>query len=322
MKNRVVCLVFLLCLLIAAIILSLGFGKSMTTLWRGFFENEGFGIILWKIRIPRTVIACLVGGSLAVSGVALQSVLQNPLAEPYTLGISGGASFGVTLCVLLGLQRYLGIYANPFMGFVGAMLSVLIVYLLSRRKFFNPTSMVLFGIVVSLVFSSLVFFLFSVMDPDRMQITLMWIMGDLSSLDISLIPAYVPLFLIPALLLLLFGKELDILSLGREKALYLGVNPRRMYKILFLLTSLLAGFAVSASGIIGFVGLVVPHILRSLVGANHLFLLLSAYLGGAFFLVISDVFARYLLYPLEMPVGVVTGMLGGIVLLFIMLRRR
>jgi iron complex transport system permease protein len=322
LKNRALLLGLLLCLLMAAIILSLGYGKSLTALWRGLFENEGFGIILWKIRIPRTVIACLVGGSLAVSGVALQSVLQNPLAEPYTLGISGGASLGVTMCALLGLQRYLGIYANPFMGFVGAMFSVILVYLLSRRKLFNPTSMILFGIVVSLVFSSFVFFLFSIMDPDRMQITLMWIMGDLSSLDISLVPSYIPLFLVPAVLLLFFGKELDILSLGREKALYLGVNPQRMYKIIFFLTSLLAGLAVSASGIIGFVGLAVPHILRNLVGANHLFLLLSAYVGGAFFLVLSDVFARYLLYPLEMPVGVVTGMLGGMVLLLIMLRRR
>ena len=321
MKNRGMLLLVLLFLLLAAILLSLGYGQSLTALWRGFFQDEGFGIILRKIRLPRTIIACLVGGSLAVCGVALQSILQNPLAEPYTLGISGGASLGVTLCALLGLQRVFGVYANPFMGFAGAMCSVVIIYALSRRKLFNPTSMVLFGIVVSLVFSSLVFFLFSIMDPDRMQITLMWIMGDLSSLDISLVPVYIPLFLVPAAIMLLFGKELDILSLGQEKALYLGVNPQRMYKVFFFLTSLLAGLAVSASGIIGFVGLVVPHILRRIAGASHLFLLLSAYLGGALFLVASDILARYLLYPLEMPVGVVTGMLGGFVLLIIMIKK-
>lgn len=319
--RRTAVFLVLIALLLLSALLSLSYGHSLTAVWRGFFEDDGFGLILRKIRIPRTVIAFLVGGSLGMCGVVLQSILQNPLAEPYTLGISGGASLGITLSALLGIQSYLGVYAHPLTGFAGAMLSVAMVYSLSKRRFFNPTNMVLFGIVANLVFSSLVFFLFSIMDPDKMQITLMWIMGDLLTLDVSLVPLYVPMFLVPAIVLLFFGRELDVLSLGSEKALYLGVNPPRTYKLLFLLTSLLTGLCVSAAGIIGFVGLVVPHLLRNIAGAGHTFLLLSSYIGGAFFLIISDVFSRYLLYPVELPVGVLTGVAGGFILLLLLLRR-
>jgi iron complex transport system permease protein len=320
-KNTVI-LASLVCLLIISILLSLGYGKGLGAVFCSLFTNEGFGLILRKIRIPRTIIAFLVGGSLGVCGVTLQSILRNPLAEPYTLGIAGGASFGIALSTIMGLQQVLGAFANPLLGFGGAMLSVTIVFALSKKRFFDPNSMILFGIVVSLVFSSFVFFIFSLLDPDKMQTTLMWLMGDLSNLDIAFIPVYIPMFLIPTSILFFFGKELDILSLGREKAQYLGVNPPRFYKGLFLIASLLAGLCVSASGIIGFVGLIVPHILRSLLGAGHTVLLIASYIGGAFFLILSDVFSRYLLYPVELPVGVVTGILGGFILLFLLVRRQ
>lgn len=320
-KNAVI-LASLVCLLIISILLSLGYGKGLGAVFCSLFTNEGFGLILRKIRIPRTIIAFLVGGSLGVCGVTLQSILRNPLAEPYTLGIAGGASFGIALSTIMGLQQVLGAFANPLLGFGGAMLSVAIVFALSKKRFFDPNSMILFGIVVSLVFSSFVFFIFSLLDPDKMQTTLMWLMGDLSNLDIAYIPVYIPMFLIPTSILFFFGKELDILSLGREKAQYLGVNPPRFYKGLFLIASLLAGLCVSASGIIGFVGLIVPHILRSLLGAGHTILLIASYIGGAFFLILSDVFSRYLLYPVELPVGVVTGILGGFILLFLLVRRQ
>jgi iron complex transport system permease protein len=311
----------LFCLLLFSILLSLGYGKGPGAFLGGFLSSEGFGLILRKIRIPRTTMAFLVGGSLGVCGVTLQSILRNPLAEPYTLGLAGGASFGIALSTVTGLQAFLGVFANPIMGFGGAMLSVAIVFALSRRRLFDPNSMVLFGIVVSLVFSSFVFFLFSLLDPDKMQTTLMWLMGDLSSLEIAFVPIYIPMFLIPGFIFFFFGKELDILSLGREKAQYLGVDPPRLYKGLFVLSSILAGLCVSASGIIGFVGLIVPHILRNILGAGHTLLLVASYMGGALFLIISDVFSRYLLYPVELPVGVVTGILGGVILLFLLVRR-
>ncbi len=309
-------------LLLASIILSLSYGKDISTVLAGLFSREGFGLVLRKIRIPRTIMAFLVGGSLGVCGVTLQSILRNPLAEPYTLGISGGASLGITVSTVIQMQSVLGAYAYPLMGFAGALVSIIVVYTLSMRRSFNPNSMILFGIVASLVFSSMVFFIFSLLDPDKMQMTLMWLMGDLASLDISLIPFYVPLLLAPAVILFFFGKELDILSLGVEKAHYLGIHPPRAYKILFVLTSVLTGLCVSASGIIGFVGLIVPHVLRNIIGATHTRLLFASYLGGAFFLIISDVFSRYLLYPVELPVGVITGIFGGLILLFLLTRKR
>lgn len=321
-QQRIVLIfVTLFILLIGSIVLSLSYGRDISTVFAGLFSPEGFGLVLRKIRIPRTVMAFLVGGSLGICGVALQSILRNPLAEPYTLGISGGASLGITVSTVVQMQNFLGAYAHPLMGFIGALTSIIVVYVLSMRRSFNPNSMILFGIVVSLVFSSIVLFIFSLLDPDKMQLTLMWLMGDLASLDISLIPFYIPLLLVPSVILLFFGKELDILSLGGEKAYYLGVNPPRTYKILFVLTSILTGLCVSASGIIGFVGLIVPHVLRNIIGATHTRLLFSSYIGGAFFLIISDVFSRYLLYPVELPVGVITGIFGGFILLFLLMRK-
>ncbi len=309
-------------LLVLSVALSLGYGQTPSETARAFFSLDGAGLVMRKIRLPRAILSVLVGGSLAICGVTLQSILRNPLAEPYTLGISGGASLGITLSTLLGLQSVLGMVAAPLFGFGGAMLSVSIVYGLSRRKRFEPNSMILFGVVVSLVFSSFVFFLFSLLDPDRMQTALMWLMGDLASLDVVLVPFYIPLFLIPAIILFFFGKELDILSLGSEKARYMGINPSRLYRFLFVLTSLLTGFCVSAAGIVSFVGLIVPHVLRGLLGAGHTLLLCASFLAGAFFLTLSDVCSRYLLYPIELPAGVVTGILGGVILLALLVKKR
>ncbi len=312
---------FLLVLLGLAVTMSLSYGHGLRAVVEGFGSDDGFGYVLKRLRMPRTLIALAVGGALAVSGATLQSILRNPLAEPYTLGLSGGASLGVAVASILGLQRLIGPWVNPLFGFLGGALSAALVYILSRRRLFQPTSMILFGIVASLVFSSFVFFLFSLMDPDRMQIALMWLMGDLSALDISLVPLYVGLFTVPLAILLLYGKEIDILSLGPEKARYLGVDPGRMYRILFVLTSILTGLSVSAAGIVGFVGLIVPHVLREACGPRHSFLLITSFIGGAFFLVSSDIISRYLLYPIELPVGVVTGILGGFLLLIMVIRR-
>ncbi|MBP8625916.1 MAG: iron ABC transporter permease [Syntrophorhabdales bacterium] len=309
-------------LLISATVISLGYGKGLRELIGAVTDNEGFGYVLRRIRIPRTLLAILIGGSLSICGATLQSLLRNSLAEPYTLGISGGASLGITISVISGINNRLDVFANPSMGFLGAMVSTAAVYLLSKKRFFDPGAMVLFGIVISLVFSSIVFLLFSIMDPDRMHGIILWLMGDLSSLESGFVPFYIPTFLIPAFILFFFSRELDVLSLGSEKAQYLGVSPERMYKIFFILTSVLTGLCVSAAGIIGFVGLIVPHILRMVIHTGNRHLLTTSYLAGGSFLLFSDVFARYILYPVELPVGVITGILGGITLLILLIKRK
>lgn len=314
--------IILMFLLLSAVALSIGYGKGIKEIIEGFTAKEGFGFVLRRIRIPRTIIALLIGGSLSICGATLQSILRNSLAEPYTLGISAGASLGITVSVILGLNSQFSAFANPIMGFIGAMGSTSLVYVLSRKRLFDPGAMVLFGIVVSLVFSSIVFLLFSLMDPDRMHGVILWLMGDLSSLENELIFFYIPAFLIPAFILFFFTRELDILSLGHEKAQYLGVRSQRAYKVFFILTSILTGLCVSAAGIIGFVGLIIPHILRTVLNTGNRHLMYASYIGGAAFLVFSDVFSRYILYPVELPVGVVTGIIGGIILLVLLIKRQ
>ncbi|HPP06098.1 MAG TPA: iron ABC transporter permease, partial [Syntrophorhabdaceae bacterium] len=291
-------------ILFFSVLISLGYGKGFHELFNGLSWRGDFYFVLKKIRIPRTIFALLIGGSLGICGATLQSILRNNLAEPYTLGISAGASFGITLSVILELNSMLGSFANPVMGFIGAMGSTYIVFLLSRRRFFDPNHMILFGIVVSLIFSSLVFFLFSISDPDRMHGVILWLMGDLSGFESELMVFYIPVFLIPAFILFFLNKELDVLSLGYEKARYLGVNPEIVYKVFFVITSLLTGMCVSIAGIIGFVGLIVPHILKIILGTGSKHILFNSYLAGASLLVLSDTFSRYILYPLELPVGV------------------
>ncbi|MCX7965822.1 MAG: iron ABC transporter permease [Syntrophorhabdaceae bacterium] len=308
-------------LLFFSILLSLGYGKGFKELFNGLLGNDGFAFVLKKIRIPRTILALFIGGSLSISGATLQSILRNNLAEPYTLGISGGASFGITLSVILGLNNKIGSFANPLMGFLGAMCSTYIVFLLSRRRFFDANNMVLFGIVISLIFSSLVFFLFSISDPDRMHGVILWLMGDLSGFEIEQAFFFIPVFLISAAILFYFNKELDVLTLGHEKARYVGVNPDVMYKLFFTVTSVLTGICVSIAGIIGFVGLIVPHILKIFLGTGSKHILFTSYLLGASFLTLSDTFSRYILYPVELPVGVFTGISGGIILLILLLKR-
>lgn len=309
-------------LFLFSIFFSIGYGKGLKEIFEGLFCNEGFGFVLKKIRIPRTIFAVFIGGSLSICGATLQSILKNNLAEPYTLGISGGASFGISLSVILGLSNKMGFFINPFMGFLGAMCSTYFVFVLSKRRIYDPNHIVLFGIVVSLIFSSLVFFLFSISDPDKMHGIILWLMGDLSGIELEQMFFYIPAFLIPAIILFLFHRELDVLSLGHEKARYLGLNPETMYKFFFIITSILTGICVSAAGIIGFVGLIVPHILKLYIGTGNKHILFCSYILGASFLVISDTLSRYILYPVELPAGVFTGISGGIILLVLLLKKR
>ncbi len=309
-------------ILITVVVFSLTYSTRPGIFFHNILSDESFRPVFMQIRLPRTVIAFLVGGALAMCGVALQSILRNPLAEPYTLGISGGASLGVAVAVVTGLADYLGPYGNPLLGFAGALVSMAIVYGLSKRRLFDPATMILFGIVTNLVFSSFVFLFVSLMDPDRVQGTLMWLMGDLSTLEPSVVIWYVPLLLIPSVLLGVFGRDLDLLSLGSEKARYLGADPPRLYRILFIVTSLLTALCVSASGLIGFVGLIIPPFFRYLIGPRHGTLLVTSFFGGATFLVAADAMSRHVLYPVELPVGVVTGILGGFGLLVLLVKRK
>jgi iron complex transport system permease protein len=274
--------------------------------------------IIWRIRLPRAVLGMLVGAGLASCGAVFQGILRNPLAEPYTLGISGGAALGIAIGVILNIA---GAYF-PVLAFTGSLISIFLVYALASKKHFSNTTLILGGVILSFLFSSLVFLIFSLIRSEDVHGIIMWLMGDLSSAQVPLIKT-ISLFIIPGVLFLfIFSRDLNILTLGEEKARHLGVKPEQIKKILFITASFITGACVSASGIIGFVGLIIPHFMRKIVGVNHRLLLPASCLGGAIFLTLCDTLARSIIRPLELPVGVITGIFGGIFFLSFLIRSK
>lgn len=283
----------------------------------GILRSNTTGIeysILTKIRLPRILLAFAVGGALSLTGAILQGIFRNPLVEPYTLGISGGAAFGVALVIVLGVYLERGAFMLPIGGFTGAFLSLILVYLLSfRRGNVNITRMLLIGVMVSFVASASMMFLMAVTTSENIHSIIFWIMGSLDEPDTTLIRITLIASLSGLLVSIFFARPLNALRLGENKARNLGVNSNKTVRILFLIASLLTGICVSVAGVIGFVGLIIPHIVRSIMGSDYRFLLLGSFLGGSFFLIVCDILARTIIAPNELPIGVITGMVGGVV---------
>ena len=278
--------------------------------------------IIWGIRLPRILLALLVGAGLAASGCVFQGVLRNPLAEPFTLGISGGAAFGVTVGTVFGLRQYFGYYGIALLAFCGALLSVVLVYMVASRKYFSVPTLILAGVILSFVFSSVVLLIFSLARSTDVHNVLMWLMGDMSAAQYTILKP-VALFVLAGIALLFYlSRDINLLSLGEEKATNLGLNTENIRRVLFIIASLITGACVSASGIIGFVGLLVPHFMRQITGPGHTMLIPASALAGAVFLITADTLARTITAPMELPVGVITGIFGGIFLLIYLLGRK
>ncbi|OGS21627.1 MAG: hypothetical protein A2252_12635 [Elusimicrobia bacterium RIFOXYA2_FULL_39_19] len=322
MKNKYFFFLFLVIALAASFIISLIFGGtpiSFNELLTGLKSSTGIEYaIIWKIRIPRIMLSIFVGAGLAVSGCVLQGILRNPLAEPYTLGISGGAAFGVTVAVLLGI----GSLGLPLLAFAGGLLSVFLVYLIASKKYFSVSTLILGGVILSFLFSSMVMLIFSIARTDKIHTTLLWLMGDLSGADTNLILICGLFIFFGILILFVFNREIDILTLGEEKAVFLGIDSAKTLKLLFVITSLITGACVAVSGIIGFVGLLIPHFIRNLTGPKYSTLIINSALAGAIFLCLADAIARTVIYPVELPVGVITGIAGGLFFIFYLLKSK
>lgn len=288
-------------------------------------ESAGvLGVILAQVRLPRILLACMVGGALAAVGVGLQALLRNPLAEPYVLGISSGAAFGATLALLLGVEAtVLSISALPLWAFVGGLLSILVVYRISvSYRMLSVHTLLLAGVILNAMFSALIMFVISIVDPTRAFQMMMWLMGTLSAPDYS---ALLILFLyLAAGFLILFwqARPLNVLTLGDESARSLGVDVERTKKWVFVTSALLTGAVVSIAGLIGFVGMVVPHAVRMVLGADHRLLLPASALVGGTFLMLADTVARTAFAPSELPVGVVTALIGGPIFIVLLVRRK
>lgn len=279
--------------------------------------------ILFDIRLPRIILGFAIGGALALSGVILQGMFRNPLVEPYTLGISGGAALSVCLGIVLKLHQAGGLLTLPLFGIVGSVVSMTIVYFLSVKKgILRIQELLLTGVMISFISSSLIMFIKAVSNSEALHGIVFWIMGSLEEPNFLLIKTAVLISVSGLCISYLFCVKLNALSLGEEEARHLGVDIEKAKTGLFFLASFITGFSVSITGIIGFIGLVVPHFMRMFVGNDHRILLISAFLGGAIFLIFCDTLARTVIVPLELPVGVITGILGGSLFIYILAKRR
>lgn len=278
--------------------------------------------ILASIRLPRIMLGLAVGGALSLAGTILQGMFRNPLVEPYTLGISGGASLGVCVNILFHFHAALGIISYPLSGFTGACLVIFLVYGLNRNAHHvRSNRMLLTGVMISYVASSLVMLLMALAHSDDLSNIVLWIMGSLDETQVSLIRIAGVGSLAGLAVAYGFCMDLNALALGDEEAANLGINTARSKKVLFVTASFLTGICVSVAGIIMFVGLIVPHFVRMATGPDHRILLGASFLAGAGFLVLCDVIARTVIAPLELPVGVITGIIGGLLFIWALSRR-
>ena len=279
--------------------------------------------ILTQIRLPRILLGLAIGGSLSLAGVLLQGIYRNPLVEPYTLGISGGAAIGVAIAIVFGLYIKVGAFVLPFSGFVGALVTTILVYLLStKRGKLQINKMVLIGVMISFIASSAMMFMLATTQTENLQGIIFWTMGSLDEPNPLLIKACFIIAITCLLASYLFTQPLNALRLGEEKARHLGINTDTNIKILFIIASILTGLSVSVAGIIGFVGLIIPQMVRLLVGSDYRILLISSFITGGSFLVACDTIARTIISPNELPIGVITGFIGGIVFIVVLARTK
>jgi iron complex transport system permease protein len=325
---------FLAILLLTAIVVSTGMGyieiscveviKIVVSKISGNPEllegiNDIFPYVVWEVRLPRILTSAIVGAGLAMAGVIFQGILLNPLADPYTLGISAGAAFGASIALLLDIS-FLGSYSVPLFAFIGAVITlVTVISLSSFDGQISSTNLILSGVIVAAILSAGISFMKYLAD-EQVSIIIFWLMGSFGSktwMDVYLTLLFVSIGL---LISLFFARDLNIIALGDRSASSLGVQANTVRIILLITASLVTAICVSVSGIIGFVGLIVPHLLRFIVGADNKKLIPGSLLAGATLLLSADTITRAVL-PKEIPIGVLTALIGGPIFCYIFRQR-
>jgi iron complex transport system permease protein len=322
-------LVALLATALAAAALSLatgpsdvGAGQVLRALCGGAVDPATADIVL-RVRLPRVALALAVGAALAVAGAIFQALLRNPLADPFVLGVSGGAALGGVAVLTLGAGLGLGYGAVPPAAFAGAVLTTLLLYVLAGAQGrTSATTLLLTGVVFNAFASAAIVFLASLAGLAEGASIFLWLIGSLGAARVEVAGSVAAFLVLGLAVALPLARHLDLLTLGSEAAAQLGVRVERDMPVLLVATSLLVGAAVSAAGLIGFVGLIVPHALRSVLGPDHRLLVPAAALAGAAFLVLCDTVARTLLAGGELPVGAITAVLGGPLFLWLLRRRQ
>lgn len=313
-------------LLIFASLLGISMGSSGNHLSEALAILTGFGdensvaaTIIWRIRVPRVILAAAVGSTLSLGGLVFQALLRNPLAEPYILGISGGSAIGAIGGLLAGLSPFTGV---PLAAFTGSMTVLGLILLLSMRgSRQSKDALLLGGVMMNAFCAAVILFLISITRSAQVQQILFWLMGDLSRVTSHQLPILLPILLC-FLVIFLLARPMNLLVMGSESALTMGVNVKIVTFALLVLTSFMVSLVVCQSGLVGFVGLVIPHLLRLMLGPDHRQLVPASILGGGAYLILCDLLARTLPSEGEMPVGIITAMIGAPLFVYLLWRAK
>lgn len=326
MTRRITCSLWTLAFMLGVMtILATGFGAlrlPVSLLWQD--GDDALRQIWLTIRLPRVLLALVIGGSLALAGCVMQGLFRNPLADPGLLGISSGAACAVALWVVLpvSLPALLMLYAPMMAAFLGALAATVVIFILSQQRDGSLSRLLLVGIAINALCGAAVGVLSWISNDAQLRQLSLWGMGSLGSAQWSTLLAVTSLMLPTVLVIWRLAAALNLLQLGEEEAHYLGVDVRMIQRILLLCSALLVAAAVAVSGVIGFIGLVVPHLMRMWLGSDHRAVIPGSVLAGAFLLLIADTLARTAVAPAEMPVGLLTSILGAPWFLWLIFRQR
>lgn len=311
-------------LLIIASIVSLQLGSvniSILEIFKLFVNSDNASSakeIIFNIRIPRLLLAIGVGGGLSVAGAVFQALLMNPLADPYILGVSSGGSFGAVLALLLGLSFF---FVQLF-SIAAASVVIVLVFLIGHRfGRLEPNTLLLTGVMIGAFFSASILLMLTFLN-NTLRTAIFWLVGNLAMAD-NFSAYYVVIFsILISIILSLFGYKLNLLAMGDEDSSNLGLNTKTVKSIIYLFASVLVGIIVSVSGIIGFIGLLIPHVVRMIFGTDNRIVVPASFLIGAIFLVLTDTIARIIILPSELPVGVVTAIIGAPSFIYLLKKRQ
>jgi iron complex transport system permease protein len=293
--------------------------KTVTKVLLGFQDPDPtLYTIIWHIRLPRVLLAALVGATLSLGGLVFQAILRNPLAEPYILGISGGSAIGAIVGILMGLSHFPGVSLTSFAGSIATLFLILTIS--SGQSILMRNSLLLSGVMVNAFCSAVIMFLVSITQDSRLHNIIFWLMGDLSLADTGQV-GILAMMLIPCFILLfLLSHSMNLLLMGKEMAQSMGTNVQVVTVLLLVTVTFMVSATVSQCGLMGFVGLVMPHLLRLILGTDHRVLVPACLLGGGAFVVLCDLLARALPEQGEMPAGVITALIGAPLFIFLLKR--
>jgi iron complex transport system permease protein len=331
LQHHITRLIWISLLLLAILFIAFSLGLSigptqsgMRSAFSALFSAEESDSVLysivWRIRFPRVLLAMVVGATLSLGGLVFQALLRNPLAEPFILGVSGGSAIGAIIGILAGLSRFPGICLTSFAGSLGTL--GLILVMSTGKTMLRKDALLLSGVMVNAFCSAIIMFLVSITQDARLHNIIFWLMGDLSAADLPQV-VILGAILVPCFILVfVFSHAMNLLMMGRDMAMTMGINIKAVTITLLIVTSFMVSATVSFSGLVGFVGLVIPHLLRLALGPDHRFLVPACLFGGAAYLVLCDLLARTLPQQGEMPAGVITALIGAPLFIILLKKSR